>query len=55
MKSTLTHIVNYEKTIFDKKKFEKSDMTPVNFEKTLEYFKIQEILRSENLTNYWFS
>ena len=30
-------------------------MTSVNLEKTLEYFKIQESLRSENLTEYYFS
>ena len=46
MENTLTHIVNYQKTIFDKNFFEKCDMTSV---KTLKYFKIQEILRFENL------
>ena len=38
---------------FLKKKFEKCNMRSVNLEKTLEYFKIQEILRSENLTAYY--
>ena len=48
MKNILTHIVNYEKTIFDKKKYlEKRDMASVNLEKALKYFKIQESLRSE--------
>ena len=28
-------------------------MTSVNLEKNLEYFKIQESLRSENLTKYY--
>ena len=28
-------------------------MTSVNLEKTLEYLKIQESLRSENLTEYY--
>ena len=50
MKNTLTHIVSYEKTIFGKKQFEKCYMKSVNLGKTLEYFKIQESLRSENLT-----
>ena len=49
----LTHIVNYEKTVFDKKKFEKCDMTSVNLEKTLEYIKIRESLRFENLIKYY--
>ena len=30
-------------------------MTSVNLEKTLEYLKIQESLRSENLTEYCLS
>ena len=51
-KSTLTHIVNYQKTIFDKiKNIEKCNMTSGNLEKTLEYLKIQESLRSGNLTH----
>ena len=37
-----------------KKKFEKCDMTFVNLEKPLEYFMIQENLRSDNLTEYYF-
>ena len=55
MKNTLNHIVNYEKTIFDKKNnsIEKCDMTSINLEKTLEYFKIQKRLRSEILTKYY--
>ena len=53
MENTLAHIVNYEKTIFDKKKFKKSHMTSVNLKKILEYLKIQENLRSENLANYY--
>ena len=28
-------------------------MTPINLEKTLEYFKIQESLQSENLAKYY--
>ena len=36
-----------------KKQFGKRDMTSVNFEKTLEYFKIQKSLWSENLTKYY--
>ena len=41
MKNALTHIVNYEKTIFDKKNYlEKCDMTSVNLGKALEYLKI---------------
>ena len=36
-----------------KKKIEKSDMTFIKLEKTLEYSKIQESLLSENLTNYY--
>ena len=35
-----------------KKQFEKCDMTSVKLEKTLEYLKIKESLRSENLTEY---
>ena len=38
MKNTLPHIVDYEKTIFDQKKFEKCNMASVNQEKTFEYF-----------------
>ena len=38
---------------FLKKKFEKCNMRSVNLEKTLEYLKIQEIVRSENLTAYY--
>ena len=54
MKITLTHMVNREKTVFDKtKKIEKCYMTSVKFEKTLEYFKIQESLRPENLKKYY--
>ena len=53
MKNTFTHIVNYEKTFFDKKFFfEKCDMTSVNLEKSVEYFKIQESLRFKNLTKF---
>ena len=41
MKNTLTYIASYEKTTFDKKKRkEKCDMTSLNLEETLEYFKI---------------
>ena len=54
MKNTLTHIVNYEKTIFDKKKqFEKVRHGVCQLRKTLEYLKIQERLSSENLTEYF--
>ena len=38
--------------LIKKTKFEKCDMTSVNLGKTLEYLKIQESLRSENLTEY---
>ena len=48
MKNTLPHKANYDK-IFDKK-IEKSKMTFVNLETTLEYLKIQESLRSRNFT-----
>ena len=52
MKNNLTHIVNNKKIIFDKiKNIEKCDMTSANLEKTLEYLKIQESLRSGNLTH----
>ena len=51
MKNSLTHIVNYEKKIRDK--FEKCNMTRFNLGKTLKHLKIQESLRSENLTEYW--
>ena len=51
--NTLTRLVNYEKTISDKKQYDKCDMTSVNSEKTLEYLNIQEILRSENLKEYY--
>ena len=34
-------------------KLEKCDMTSVNLEKTLEYLKIQESWRAENLTEYY--
>ena len=50
MKNSLTHIVNYEKKIRDK--FEKCNMTRFNLGKTLKHLKIQESLRSENLTEY---
>ena len=50
---TLTHMVNYEKMIFDKRKIQKCDMTSVNLEKTLTYLKIQETLSPENLTKYY--
>ena len=50
MKNTLTHIVNYEKRIFDKKIIWKYDMASFKLGKTLEYRKIQESLQSENLT-----
>ena len=54
MKNTLTRIGNYEKTIFEKKyDFKSAVLTSVNLEKTLEYLKIQESLRSENLTKYY--
>ena len=33
--------------------FETRSMTSVNLEKTLEYLKMQESLRSENLTGYY--
>ena len=53
IKNTFTHIVNYEKTFFDKNIFfEKCDMTSVNLEKSLEYFKIQESLRFKNFTKF---
>ena len=52
MKNILTRMVNYEKTISDKKKFEKCNVTSINLGKILEYLKIQENLRSENLTEY---
>ena len=50
MKDTLTHLVNYEKTIFDKKIIWKvwHDVR----RKHLEYLKIQESLSPENLTEY---
>ena len=38
---------------WQKMKFEKCDMTSVNLEKTLEYLKIQESWRAENLTEYY--
>ena len=53
MKNTLTHIVNYEKTIFDKKNNLKSATGHVNFEKNLEYFKIQGRLRTKNFRKYY--
>ena len=43
------YIVNYEKIICDKK----SDMTSVNSEKILDYLKVQESLRSRNLTEFY--
>ena len=50
MKNTLIYIVNYEKATSDQKKeIEICNMTSVNLEKTLEYLKTQESLRSENL------
>ena len=36
-----------------RKQFEKCDMTPVDLEETLKYFKIQESLRFENLTKHY--
>ena len=54
VKSTLPHTLNYERKIFgQKKQFEKCNKTSFNLEKTLEYLKIQESLRSENLTEYY--
>ena len=55
MKNILTHIVNYEKTIFgkNKTKIEKRDMASFNLEKALKYLRIEESLRSENLTEYY--
>ena len=50
---------NIKKTIFDKTFFEKvtsvnlENMTSVNLGKTFEYLKIQEGIRSENLTEYY--
>ena len=38
-----------ERQFLTKKQFEKWNMSSVNLEKTLEYLKIQESLRSENL------
>ena len=55
MKNTVTRIVNYEKTICDKKKkFQKCDMAPFILGKALEYFEIKESLPSEDLTKYCF-
>ena len=49
--SLLPHLINNEKILFDKNKlFEKCGIFPVNLEKTLEYLKIQETLRSEDFT-----
>ena len=42
---------NIKKAIFDKTFFEK--VTSVNLGKTFEYLKIQESIRSENLTEYY--
>ena len=42
-----------KKQLLTKKWFKKCDMTSVNLEKTHEYLKIQESLRSENLTKYY--
>ena len=39
--------------VVTKKLFEKSDMTSINSEKTLDYLKIQENLRSGNLTEFY--
>ena len=40
------------KRFLTKTYIEKGDMTSVNLEKTLEYLKIQENVRSKNLTEY---
>ena len=50
MKNALPHIVNYERTIFGKKKCKLRHNIRQKF---LEYFKIQEGLPSENLTEYY--
>ena len=43
LKNTLTHIVNYEKIIFDKKKVIKKLQHDVHqFEKTLEYLRFKK-------------
>ena len=49
MKNTLPHIFNCEKTIFDKKKFEKCDMTSFNLGKQkqpLEVFNKKGVLKN---------
>ena len=54
MKNTLTHTVNYEKTIFDQKIILKVSHGLRHLrKKPSNIFKIQEILRSENLTKYY--
>ena len=53
MKNTLTHIVDYKKTTFDKKYFGKCDMMSLNLKNILEYLKIQETLPSKSRTEYY--
>ena len=43
-----------QKQFLTKKYFEESDMTSVNLGKSLEYLRIQESLRSENLNKASF-
>ena len=51
---SLPHLINYEMVVLYKsKQFEKCDMTFVSLEKTLDYYTIQESLRSEHLAEYY--
>ena len=55
MKNTLPYSVNYEIAIFGKKiNWKVQHNVRQHQSKTLEYLKIQESLRSENLTEYYY-